>query len=48
VLSKCSHPNRAAQLTAAGAVIDRSPAITPIKNASTSTDMLPLDHKTLD
>ncbi len=35
VFSSLSHPRRATQLTTAGAVRERSPAITPIKNACT-------------
>ncbi len=35
VPERFSQPRRAAQLTAAGAVIARSPATTPIRNAST-------------
>ncbi len=31
---RCSQPSAAPQLTAAGAVIARSPATTPIRNAS--------------
>jgi hypothetical protein len=34
VFSKCSQPRRAAQLTAAGGVMERSPATTPMRNAS--------------
>src|SRR5438105_3442655 len=39
VFSRCSQPSRAAQLTAAGAVMERSPATTPMKNAKTKVDM---------
>src|SRR5207248_11435402 len=35
VFSKCSNLKRAAQLTAAGAVIERSPATMPIRSAET-------------
>jgi hypothetical protein len=45
VFSSLSHPRRAAQLTAAGAVRERSPAITPIKNASTYGGMSFLLHQ---
>ena len=34
VFSRCSQPRRAAQLTAAGGVMERSPATTPMRNAS--------------
>jgi len=38
VRSRCIQPKRAAQLRTAGAVSDRSPAITPIRNARGSGD----------
>src|SRR5712671_4688174 len=41
LFSRCSHPRRAAQLTAAGAVIERSPTTTPIRNAKAYVDMGP-------
>ena len=39
VFSRCSHPQRAAQLTAAGGVMLRSPATTPMRNASMYGDI---------
>src|SRR5262249_8282355 len=40
VVSSRSQPRRAAQLTTAGAVIERSPAMTPISSAVINGDML--------
>src|SRR5262245_26371725 len=40
VPSRLSQPQQAAQLIIAGAIIARSPAMTPIKNADTSTGIL--------
>jgi hypothetical protein len=48
VFSNCSQPRRAAQLTAAGAVIERSPAAMPIRNAKTYVDIHLLSHYGVD